>query len=243
MPPNPRALCGIMPHQAAASELRDTPARCGVSPRHERVSQWGGGPTTKTENFCNCASWGVYPGSILSNTLLGRKTGVRPVPPLKMEEEERGIVVSRREIIIAAMLVVLVASFWVASAKGIFSPPTDQTSLWFQGFLRDRDTGRLMGNTVVTLVGDGLPPQTTTLQDGNFGISSSSEAEQMPVALVVAGYEPYVLTVVRKEPLPEVGSYSDSIPTLFLTPVPSPHHVRVGPLSPMGLSSAKVPNS
>ena len=75
----------------------------------------------------------------------------------------------------------------------------DKTFLGFDGCLENKNTGRVIPDAVVRLMGAGLPAHTRTDHNGNIRASSTSQAEEIRVVISATGYEPYSIIVARSE--------------------------------------------
>lgn len=108
---------------------------------------------------------------------------------------------------------------------GGFAYTGDKTFLGFDGCLENKNTGRVIPNAVVRLMGGGLPAHTRTDHNGNIRASSTSQAEEIRVVISATGYEPYSVIVARSER--GMVSLQNVRPVFLLTPLPPLPHARI----------------
>ena len=102
----------------------------------------------------------------------------------------------------------------------------DKTFLGFDGCLENKNTGRVIPDAVVRLMGAGLPAHTRTDHNGNIRTSSTSQAEEIRVVISASGYEPYSFMVARSER--GMASFQNMRLVFLLTPISPLPHVQNG---------------
>ena len=117
---------------------------------------------------------------------------------------------------IGPVIIAVLGAVLLLRTLGAFTPAPPDTFLGLSAQLKNKDTNRPITEAVVTLVGNGFPPQATTQVNGVMGVLSSSRAEAVPLTLAVAGYKPYNLTIFRQERV--MICTQCMMPVLLLTP-------------------------